>query len=268
MRVLVLGSTGYIGSKVVEALNDRGFEVFEASRSSSELQLDLTDLDTFEDAPEVDVVVNAAGAGDLDGFDKDKLDWDRVNSEGLVNLSEKYGDTLLIHISSLSAMGLEGDYIKGRCEPRLPYSRSKAESEAVVRERFENYVIVRPGFVFGNSNPPPIPQLFSKIGLVPTNRRKTVAISRGKLARLIIYCLRETPDSPVLAGETFYPEELAQKTGLNGKVIYIPNTLIRIFGYLGEGARKLGLRSPGLVRSRSMVSEQVIENQALRDFES
>lgn len=262
MEVLIVGSTGFIGQEIHKKLEEEGFEVYTAGRSGElDYYLDLTKNSTFENLPDVDAVVNAAGLGELDGLESDSKEWDLVNVEGTSRLAENFSDSIFIHISSLSANGLIGDYEKNSDEPRLPYSKSKKASEEAVKRKAESSIIIRPGFVYEKDRHDKIQKIFSKAGLIPTNKRKTVAISRESLSEKVVKCL-ENPDvdSPILAGESIYPEQLAYRTGLEGREIYIPNTLILFSGLIGEFMRYLGFPVMGSIRSRSIISDQEIDN--------
>lgn len=65
MRVLVIGGSGTIGEAVVQALH--GHEVLSAGRSSGDLRVDITDVDSirqlFAQAGRLDAVVSCAGGG-------------------------------------------------------------------------------------------------------------------------------------------------------------------------------------------------------------
>lgn len=65
MRILLVGATGTLGSSVQAALRERGHDVLTASRSGSELVVDITDPESiralYERAGWVDAVACAAG---------------------------------------------------------------------------------------------------------------------------------------------------------------------------------------------------------------
>jgi len=66
MRVLVVGASGTIGQAVVRALS-RDHQVVQASRSRSEVKVDITDPDSirrmYRTVGKIDAVVSAAGEG-------------------------------------------------------------------------------------------------------------------------------------------------------------------------------------------------------------
>lgn len=68
---VVIGATGGIGSKLVEALKTNGFEVISIARSSEDISCDLTNYEQIGSAvreikkrvKKIDLLVNAAGIG-------------------------------------------------------------------------------------------------------------------------------------------------------------------------------------------------------------
>jgi NAD(P)-dependent dehydrogenase (short-subunit alcohol dehydrogenase family) len=66
MRILIIGAHGTIGSEIVKALSGE-HEILEASRSSSDLHVDITDPSSiralYEQVGLVDAVISAAGGG-------------------------------------------------------------------------------------------------------------------------------------------------------------------------------------------------------------
>ncbi|MFB6216746.1 MAG: NAD-dependent epimerase/dehydratase family protein [Candidatus Aenigmatarchaeota archaeon] len=264
-KILVTGATGFIGSAIVEELERRGHEVRKASRSSGDIQVDLTFVEEVEKLPGVDVVINAAGTGDINGPGKDKGEWDELNTGAVENLAERYENVHFIQVSSLAAMGLEGSYYReAEPKPVLPYSRSKKEAEDTVKQNFENYTIIRPGEVFDEENIPGMLGLFSYFRIIPTNGRKTPAIGIAKLAELVAETVEGEIESPVLAAREYKPSGILQDAGRLGSRSYqltIPNFVIGYLGYTGEILRNIGFRVPGIVRARSIMSYQKVERQ-------
>ncbi len=259
-KVLVLGASGYIGSAAVDRL-EQDYRVLRAGLDSG-IEVDITRPDQVRELPDVDAVVNAAGTGDIDGLPLDRYEWDAVNVEGIENLARRYFDTRFVHLSSLAAMGLEGDYNRGEApSPWLPYSRSKRASEEVVRENFEDYVIVRPATVFDRETPPGLLETASRFGFIPSNGKKTPAIRKEELAEVVAVSIEGRLESPVLAAREYLPRELARGSGLEGLEVPVPDAFLGSVGLLGEMLRKIGLRVPGKIRARSIASDQSVSRQ-------
>lgn len=66
MRILIIGATGTIGKEIVNALSE-GHEIVTASRSGSDLQVDITNPESIEamyaQVGKVDAIISAAGGG-------------------------------------------------------------------------------------------------------------------------------------------------------------------------------------------------------------
>lgn len=132
LRVLVTGSTGFIGRRVVRALADNGHSVRAAARSESRgamfgdlgvevVQADVLDAESLGRACErVDAVVHMVAVVRETGG----LTFHRVNYEGTLNLlraAEAAGAQRLVHASTIGASS----------DPAVPYlySRWMAEQE-------------------------------------------------------------------------------------------------------------------------------------------
>jgi nucleoside-diphosphate-sugar epimerase len=257
-QVLVLGSTGFIGRSVAAELEDRGYSVTRASRAGEDFSVDVTELQQVLELPGVDAVVNTVGLGEVNGLESDRNRWDRVNVEGVENLAERYGDTFFVHLSSLAAKGLEGDYGEGE-KPELPYSRSKRASEKAVEENFSSYAVVRPGFVYDKGEIPDLLRFAARLGVLPASSARTPAVHRQELAEKIadVVDARETGIHEV--GEGIRPAELAREAGYSGIELHVPRPAILLLGTFGELLRHLGIAVLGKVRARSILADQTLQ---------
>lgn len=150
MKVLVTGGTGVVGSSTVTALLRHGHVVQLLSRHAdrdaaawpdgvSAVEADITDAAALAGAAEgCDAIVHVAGIEDESPPDGT---FDRINvlgTQNVVRAAERAGVRRLVYVSSL---GCE----RGRSD----YHRSKHEAEALVRQFAGQWVIVRPGAVYG-----------------------------------------------------------------------------------------------------------------------
>ena len=170
-KVLVTGASGFIGSFIVEAALDKGYDVWAAVRKSSSRQylqderihLIELNLDSEEQLREqlkgcqFDYVVHAAGVTKS----LRKEDFRRINTEGTKNLVRAL-QTLatpprrLVYLSSLSIMGAireEQPYTEiqesDTPRPNTAYGQSKLEAEQWLATQPLPYVILRPTGVYG-----------------------------------------------------------------------------------------------------------------------
>ena len=170
-KVLVTGASGFIGSFIVEAALDKGYDVWAAVRKSSSRQylqderihLIELNLDSEEQLREqlkgcqFDYVVHAAGVTKS----LRKEDFRRINTAGTKNLVRAL-QTLatpprrLVYLSSLSIMGAireEQPYTEiqesDTPRPNTAYGQSKLEAEQWLATQPLPYVILRPTGVYG-----------------------------------------------------------------------------------------------------------------------
>jgi len=142
MRVLVLGGTGYIGSRVVANLSQSGWAAaFGASRRSG---IDTTGIESMKRALNgIDAVVNCvAGSGDAIA----------KGARVLVQAAEESGRPRIVHLSTMSVYGaLEGEVTEA--SPRDAsigwYAKAKCEAEDIIADYEGGVVMLRPGCVWG-----------------------------------------------------------------------------------------------------------------------
>jgi uncharacterized protein YbjT (DUF2867 family) len=150
MKVLVTGGTGVIGDSVVRALHARDHTVRVLTRNAGRDQRwwpsgvdgwagDVSDERTIRgSAAGCDVVIHIAGIAAEEPPDRT---FQRVNIEGtryVVLEAERSGVRKLIYVSSLGAD-------RGTSE----YHKSKSVAEDVVRTFTRDWLVLRPGAVYG-----------------------------------------------------------------------------------------------------------------------
>lgn len=128
MKFVVIGGTGLIGSKVVDALTANGHDVLSASRSTGVDLITGKGLDRALDGAEV--VVNLSNSPT---FDAASLDFFRISSDNLLAAGEKAGAR---HQVALSIVGVDQ-------VPGLDYYRAKTLQEELLRQGPTPYSIVR-----------------------------------------------------------------------------------------------------------------------------
>lgn len=172
MRVLVTGSTGFIGSHLVEELQSRRLEVNALARHSwsssspswlSNCQVvfgDVTDMSAVTSAVKgVDVVFHLASLLGRWQSEFPEAEFYRVNVGGTKNLIDaclKEGVAHFIYLSSAGTMGrlkvVPADE-SAPLSPGFPYEKSKCYAEAALRksmtEKGLETTIIRPTHVYG-----------------------------------------------------------------------------------------------------------------------
>lgn len=169
MRVLITGSTGYLGSQVAARLAGAGHSVLSLVRRGREagapsgcspIAGDVLDPPSLERAlAGCDACVHMAAMVKM--WARDPLEFDRVNVEGLaavLSAAERRGVGRILYTSTIAALGPTGpearDETCARTEFnfRTDYERSKWAAERLAVERASTghpIVIVYPGVVYG-----------------------------------------------------------------------------------------------------------------------
>ncbi|GAB4258532.1 MAG: dTDP-4-dehydrorhamnose reductase [Vicingaceae bacterium] len=168
MKVVVTGSNGLLGQKLVHLLKEQDqIQLYALSKGENRISdtsnytyfsIDLTDfeaLDKLLHAIQPDVVVNTAAMTNVDACEDDKPGCWKLNVElveQLVNLSKKL-DYKLIHLSTDFIFdGANGPY-KEEDEPNplSYYGKSKLAAEQIIQKSNINYAILRTIIVYGFS---------------------------------------------------------------------------------------------------------------------
>ena len=146
MQVLVAGSTGNTGLRLVRELHDRGLDTVAMVRASSDTsglpegveqrEADLTDL-ANDVTKGCDVVVFAAGSGgDTPAEMTDKVD--RDGAKRLIDLSVAHGVRRFVMLSSVGADNPDPD------SELAHYLQAKHEADEHLKATDLEYAILRP----------------------------------------------------------------------------------------------------------------------------
>jgi nucleoside-diphosphate-sugar epimerase len=248
LRILVTGSSGFIGRAVISALAAAGHSVRAAARQPNQAPgaagiewMELPDLATAVDwSPLVagmDVVVHLAAIAHRSG--PDAGEYVRVNQMATADLAQcchSHAVKRLIFMSSIGVQtGSAADHVVTESDEPHPvtgYDRAKLAAEEDIRRSGVPFTILRPVIVYGPGAKANI-ALLMRIAALPLplpfgafrNRRSLVAIEN--LVQAVMFCLA----SPQTLNQTFIvsdPEPIA---------------LADMFAALREGAG----RSPWLV---------------------
>jgi nucleoside-diphosphate-sugar epimerase len=167
MRVFVIGGSGFIGSRLIGVLHERGHEVRNYDRVESPVVEGITTIGEVTDTAAIaataagyDIIVNLAAAH-RDDVRPVSL-YDEVNVDGaraVVAAARLNGIARILFTSSVAVYGLDkNDAAEDSVpEPYNDYGRTKLEAERVyeawaAEDPARSLVIVRPSVVFGEGN--------------------------------------------------------------------------------------------------------------------
>ena len=226
MKILLTGASGFIGSKIISALDKKNIKHVDVLRSKinnpgkGQYQVDSIDGDTtWENAfDKVNVVVHTAARAHI--MNDEVLDplteYRAVNTEGTLNLARQAATNGVKRFIFVSSIKVNGEATSGTKpfteqilpEPQDPYGISKMEAEDGLRilasETGMEVVIIRPPLVYGPNvkanflnlmklADTGIPLPFGAIN----NKRSMVYVEN--LVDFIIKCI----DHPAAANQTF-----------------------------------------------------------------
>jgi nucleoside-diphosphate-sugar epimerase len=256
MRVLVTGSTGFVGRALMPALLFRGHKPTEAvrrlkekpdGRSSSFVIGNIDGNTNWTNAlTGVGCVVHLAARVHImrDSADDPLAEFRRVNTEGTLHLARQAAEAGVRRFIFLSTIGVNGNStLHGKVfaptdtpSPHDPYSLSKYEAEiglhSIARSTGMEVVIIRPPLVYGANAPGnfgKLTRLVAKSLPLPlgsiNNRRSFVGIDN--LVDFIVTCL----EHPAAANETLMVSD--------GEDLSTPDLIRRMARAMNRPARLL-----------------------------
>jgi len=208
-KVLITGSTGFIGSHIVKGFIELGFEVTGINRSenySPHLIKNIRgDTDWSDVLDDVDIIVHCAAAVHQMDLSEDALkSYHEVNVDGTLNLANqaKANVKRFIFLSTVKVNGEETFNKKYFADdipdPLDPYALSKAKAEIGLKEIAKSskmeVVIIRPPLVYGPNPKGNLEKLTKSLvrkiplpfGSIRHNSRSLVYV--GNLVDFIIVC--------------------------------------------------------------------------------
>ena len=277
MRVLVTGATGFVGSHAAKALQDAGHTVRAYVRTPAKLEtvtarvgVDLAALETvggdIADATAVsaaiegcDAVVHAAAVVGTDP--SSEADIEASNFAGALNVlgaAAEAGCDPIVHVSSAAALfpystdPVTADHPVG--SSRMPYARSKAESEHLARRlqaSGRGVVVIYPGGVFGpgdyggSTQVKPLKLWLTKPFMRSSGYTLNLVDVRDIAA--VIAASMEAGRGPkryVMFGHHLTSDALLSRlqevTGRDLKSMAVPKALFLVWGRIGDLARRFG----------------------------
>lgn len=142
MRILVTGDTGFLGTRLVSELKERGHSVLGMSRSSPDIKLDITRVSSATVLPEVDVVIHNAAVVEF----RKQAETQKVNVVGTSNLLDAVTANNIRHFVHVSTAFLfSNNYYE--------ISKKTAEEQVmkICRENSIKFAVVRPSIIVEDS---------------------------------------------------------------------------------------------------------------------
>ena len=291
MKVLVIGGSGFIGSRLIPVLVDRGHTVTNYDRLASPLAPttigEVTDPAAIAAAAAgIDVILNLAAAHRDDV--RPVSVYDAVNVGGaraVVAGAERASVKRIVFTSSVAVYGLDKDDAAEDSppEPFNDYGRTKLAAEAVYREwagkdSWRSLTIVRPCVVFGEGNRGNVYNLarqvasgrFIMVG-AGTNRKSMSYV--GNIAEYLADAVTAAQPGVLLTNYADKPDlstseliEVIQDTvGIRRSSIRLPTALGLAAGHVFDlAARMTGRTFPiSAVRIRKFVSDTTVNTAKL-----
>ena len=206
MKILVTGATGFIGSHLLEELEQQGYNFIGTSlrkegRKCVKISLEK-DTDWSQILKNIDCVIHLAGLAHGNYSDNK---FNEINFEGsskLVKQCVKNNVKKFIYLSSVSVMGnYKNRYsLKDIPRPSSSYGVSKLKSENIIQDLCKssqmNYIIIRPPLVYGKNAPGNFGNLVKFINnfyVIPFGSliNPISILSISNLISFIIFCINE-----------------------------------------------------------------------------
>ncbi len=157
MKIVVTGANGLLGRQVARACVACGDEVMKTDVSPDQTVVDITDIDSISGmltSIKPHWLINCAAYTDVDGCEEHEESAFSLNAQGpqlLAQACEHHG-TKLLHISSDYVF--DGEKSEPYTEEDAPnpinvYGRSKLAGEEGVVQSMQDYIIIRPQWLFG-----------------------------------------------------------------------------------------------------------------------
>jgi nucleoside-diphosphate-sugar epimerase len=281
MKALVTGANGFIGSHLVEYLDEQGWEIRCLVRRQSNLRWiehlnlscvygDCRDKASIEEAvQDQEVVFHLAGKIKASDYDT----YFATNCTGTRNMVEACLEKnpnlkCFVHISSIAAAGpserqelLNED---GPCKPYNDYGKTKLLGEKIVQEHGKHlpYVIIRPPNVYG----PREQEVYSILKVIQkrlkpllgTGEQQTTLCHVHDLVRGMVLAAA----SPEATGRVYYITDgtthsyreiadlIARELGVAGFIVPLPHHLLLLVVMLMSVAGFLTKKPPFLTIER------------------
>lgn len=161
IKILITGSCGFIGSNLLEYLNNKNFNVFgidvKDKKEKKYFNIDLTNANQTKkiiDKIKPDVIIHTVGLSSLKACDENPALAQKINVVTTKNIADtlKNKSCKLIFISSDYVFaGTKGNYKENDLKkPQTVYGKNKLEAENYIQKNLTDYTICRTANVYGN----------------------------------------------------------------------------------------------------------------------
>ena len=193
MNILLIGGNGFVGQALIKEFTENKVKVSYLSRSQNRsitsedatwIQGDIFDLDNITIKENYDIIIH------LIGTIKDKNLYSKLNTESVaqtIKLCQKHNIKKLVYFSA------NGGFKR--------YLESKLTGERLVKDSKLDYLIVRPGLMYGKDrltsyfNILPI-KFFSKLGI--TFFKNVYPLPVEKVAETVVKAILNNTDSTII----------------------------------------------------------------------
>jgi len=259
--VTVFGGTGFLGSRIVRHLLDRGITVRVASRHPQRVRERFGEPPTLHsvmadvnDADSVGTALSGASAAVNTVslyVERGRATFHRVHVEAARQTASLARENHLQHFTHVSGIGAEID-------SSSPYIRSRALGEQAVLEEFPGAIVVRPAVMFGPGDAflTPIQKLLRQLPVYPMFGRgdsRLQPVHVDDVAKAIAQVSLDPPrNGPMVicAGPRVYTyhallRTLAHAAGLRTRLVPVPYPVWDMLAWFAEF-----LPSPPLTRGQ------------------
>src|ERR1035438_2019319 len=155
MRIVVIGSTGQLGTDVVAAFARNGDDVTSLTHAEIELQ-DMSSVSTCLQRLNPDLVVNTAAMHHVEDCERDPVEANANTGLGTRNLALAARDVgaTLMHVSTDYVFdGLKGSPYdeSDAANPLNVYGNTKLSGEYFVRSTLDKHFVLRTSAIYGRS---------------------------------------------------------------------------------------------------------------------
>lgn len=294
-KILITGSSGFIGSNLLQFYEDKGFIVANIDKSHPKREeysknwrkINILDYDSFESeilSFQPNIVIHLAARTDLNGNNLNDYASNTIGTQNLIKILNKTQSVKRVIFTS-SMLVCKPGYIPKNMNDyasSTPYGESKVLMEKFIRESLHNYewTIVRPTSIWGPWFGEPYRNFFEML----INKRyfhtgeKSCIKTYGYIGNLI-YQVDSILNAPAekIHREVFYlgdyvptdihkwADEIASEMGIKIKTIPFPLIIFAAKG--GDVLKLFGINFPMTsFRLKNMTTNNIVNLSNIKDI--